>query len=160
MNSCKKEKYQVKLLLCSMQVKEWFLCSLQISTILIFHYLVDIYVVISSAKEAYKIKKWLYYMRFFIHVRAAHNPKVVSSNLAPATRNSYLKDNCEQEKHVVSVLYRGCVLFYWCFFVVWNDSFFEKNWIWPQFDPKTSKKEWSRIFCPVPFFLFTNWSLL
>ena len=44
-----------------------------------------------------------------------HNPKVVSSNLAPATRNSYLKDNCEQEKHVVSVLYRGCVLFY-CLF--------------------------------------------
>ena len=116
MNSCKKEKYQVKLLLCSMQVKEWFLCSLQISTILIFHYLVDIYVVISSAKEAYKIKKWLYYMRFFIHVRAAHNPKVVSSNLAPATRNSYLKDNWEQEKHAVSVLYRGCVLFYCLFY--------------------------------------------
>ena len=31
------------------------------------------------------------------------------------SRNSYLKDNCEQEKHVVSVLYRGCVLFY-CLF--------------------------------------------
>ena len=90
----------------------------------------------------------------------SHNPKVVSSNLAPATRNSYLKDNWEQEKHVVSVLYRGCVLFYWCFRNIWNGSFFEKNWIWPQFDPKTSKKEWSRIFCPVPFFLFTNWSLL
>ena len=48
-------------------------------------------------------------------ILSTHNPKVVSSNLAPATRNSYLKDNCEQEKHVVSVLYRGCVLFY-CLF--------------------------------------------
>lgn len=136
----------MKLLLCSMQVKEWFLCSLQISTILIFHYLVDIYVVISSAKEAYKIKKWLYYMRFFIHVRAAHNPKVVSSNLAPATRNSYLKDNCEQEKHVVSVLYRGCVLFYWCFRIIWNGSFFKKIEFDPNLTPKHQKKNGAGYF--------------
>lgn len=32
------------------------------------------------------------------------------------SRSSYLKDNWEQKKHVVSVLYRGCVLFYCLFY--------------------------------------------
>lgn len=120
MNNCRKAELQKKLSLFSMQVKlhtywnKHFLCSLQISTILIFHYLVDIYVVTSSAKEACEIEKWLYYMRFFIHVRAAHNPKVVSSNLAPATKtkreHSSKWRNCEREKQLLICLN---VLFYY-----------------------------------------------
>jgi len=44
-------------------------------------------------------------------ILSTHNPKVVSSNLAPATNNPIIKSNWKEEKHAVSVLYRGCVLF-------------------------------------------------
>ena len=62
------------------------------------------------------------------------------------TRRSSVQIWLPQPKSAVNSLFYGTIFLH----------FYRKHDFDPNLTPKTSKKEWSRIFCPVPFFLFTN----